>query len=178
MNSISMRSTPGFLLFTFMIILSGDSCRASDPVVIRSAEDLASCHPSQLELLFSQGYVSAIPTGSVWGIPLVNPGQPQARVASRAGRLVWSGKRLDPVEPVATNVFFGIPSVKAQVRVEPSRRDGQPVIVLDYTSNAVVYRNKRDEIREISPGIFLGYMYDVRSGDAAILRWFAFETRP
>lgn len=167
-----------FLLPILLSIFSGLSLRAADSVVIRTVQDLAMCTPAQLEALFGQGYVSSIPSGKVWGLPLVNPGTPQAQAASRVGRLVWSGKRIEAGETVATNIFFGVPSVKAQILIEPSRRDGEPVIVLDYTRNPVVYRNKRDEIREISPGIFLGYMYDIRSSNAEILRWFAFESRP
>lgn len=166
------------LIPILMLACAGPNLESADSIVIRSAEDLADCRPDQLELLFSQGYVSGIPTGNVRGIPLVNPGTPQARTASRVGRLVWSGKNVDANGAVATNVFFGVPSVKARISIEPSRRDSQPVIVLDYTSNAVIYRNKRDEIREISPGLFLGYVYDVRSPVVVPDRWFAFESRP
>jgi hypothetical protein len=76
----------------------------------------------------------------------------------------------------AINFFFGIPSVRANTRIEPSLRDGRPAIVLDYSQSSFVYRNVRDEIREISPGIFLGYVDDTRTSEPTARRWFGLES--
>lgn len=148
---------------------------AQEPILIRSAEDLAACREDQLNALFASGYVTSIPTGPLRGLPLVNPGSRNARIASRGGRAVWSGKRIDAESLVAVNRFFGLPMIRADVRIEPSLRDGAPAIVLDYSDRSLIYANVRDEIREVQPGLFLGYVDDIRTNDPAARRWFALE---
>jgi len=148
---------------------------AQETIVIRSAEDLALCTPETLNAVFASGYVSAVPAGPLRGLPLVNPGTASAGAASRGGRVVWSGKRIDAESLVAVNRFFGLPMIRANVRIEPSLRDGAPAIVLDYSGSSWLYRNVRDEIREVRPGLFLGYVDDVRTTDPTARRWFALE---
>lgn len=148
---------------------------AQQPILIRTAEDLAACHEDQLNALFASGYVTSVPAGPLRGLPLVNPGSRNARIASRGGRAVWSGKRIDAESLVAVNRFFGLPMIRADVRIEPSLRDGAPAIVLDYSDRSLLYANVRDEIREIQPGLFLGYVDDVRTSDPVARRWFALE---
>lgn len=150
--------------------------KAQNAIVIRGMDDLADCSPAQLEQLFRQGYVTGIPTGKMKAMPLMNPGKPQARIASRAGRLVFSGKVIADDASEAKNIFFGVQMIKGVFRIEPSVRDAQPAIILDYSGTSLVYRNFRDEIREISPGLYLGYMMDVRDSSATARRWFAFES--
>lgn len=147
----------------------------ANTVVIQSMHDLARCQPTQLEALFAHGSISGIPTGRLNGLPLVNPGTSSGETASRGGRLVWSGKVISADGSRARNFFFGLPSVPAKVSIQPSLRDGRPALVLDYTETSLVYRNVRDEIREISPGVYLGYVDDTRTAEPASRRWFAFE---
>lgn len=158
------------------LILAANPIAAEDEIVIERLEDLARCHPSQLDALFSFGTVSSIPTGRLRGLPLVNPGSRGAIAASQGGRVAWSGKRIDANGLGAINFFFGVPSVRANTRIEPSLRDGRPAIILDYSQSSWLYRNVRDEIREISPGIFLGYVDDTRTPDPTAKRWFALES--
>ncbi|MFM7129572.1 MAG: hypothetical protein ACKO0V_09475 [bacterium] len=158
-----------------VITLSDARAIGQNAMVIRGMDDLAACSPGQLEELFRQGYVTGIPTGRVKAMALVNPGSPQARVASRASRLVFSGKVIADDASEARNIFFGMKMIKGVFRVEPSVRDGQPAIILDYSGTSLVYRNFRDEIRELAPGLYLGYMMDVRDS-SVVRRWFAFES--
>lgn len=164
------------LLVSFMQVASSiEPAIAQETVLIRSADDLARCRPEQLDALFASGYVTSIPTGPLRGLPLVNPGSANAGIASRGGRAVWSGKRIDADSLVAVNRFFGLPMIQANVRIESSLRDGAPAIVLDYSERSLLYRNVRDEIREIQPGLYLGYVDDVRTSEPTARRWFALE---
>ena len=147
----------------------------SNTVVIQTMHDLARCQPGQLEALFAHGSISGIPTGRLNGLPLVNPGSASSETASRGGRLVWSGKVISADGSRARNFFFGLPSVPAKASIQPSLRDGRPALVLDYTETSLVYRYVRDEIREVSPGVYLGYVDDTRTAEPASRRWFAFE---
>lgn len=185
-DSITTDKTPGrehrvkSLRHTLLIgfigsLISSTTSIAQETIVISSADDLARCSPGQLDAVFTAGYVTGVPTGPLRGLPLVNPGSSGASVASRGGRVVWSGKRIDGDSLVAVNRFFGLPMIRANVRIEPSLRDGAPAIVLDYADSSWLYRNVRDEIREVRPGLYLGYVDDTRTPDPAARRWFALE---
>jgi hypothetical protein len=75
-------------------------------------------------------------------------------------RLVWQGKVIRPEEARAVNRFLGIRSVAGVLEVGPSWFDGGPSLVLDYEGTSWVYANYRDEIRQVGPGLWLGFMYD------------------
>lgn len=173
----TIRSIVCGLLFSGMTFSAtpAGTAAAQETIVIRSADDLALCTPETLNAVFAAGYVTAVPAGPLRGLPLVNPGSANAGVASRGGRVVWSGKRIDADSLVAVNRFFGLPMIRANVRIEPSLRDGAPAIVLDYSGSSWLYRNVRDEIREVRPGLFLGYVDDIRTTDPSARRWFALE---
>ena len=60
----------------------------------------------------------------------------------------------------------------------PSRIDGAQTLILDYdlADNPGLIRKIHDEIREVSPGLFLGpAMWKTESGEALVL-WFALDT--
>lgn len=152
-------------------------CAAAD-IVLKRIEDLALCTPEQLDLLFASGNISAIPTGRLYGLPLVRPGKSGAVMSSKMGRLAWSGKNVQNDASSAVNTFFGLSMISADVRIEPSRRDGRPAMVLDYSQKSLLYQNVRDEVREVMPGIYLGYMHDVRDAQPVAKRWFAFQQVP
>jgi hypothetical protein len=49
--------------------------------------------------------------------------------------------------------------VKARIYIAPSWFDQQPAIILDYSRTSLIAHKVRDEIREVSPGTFLGIVY-------------------
>jgi hypothetical protein len=62
----------------------------------------------------------------------------------------------------------------------PSALDGQPTLILDYDLdvNPSYIRRIHDEIREVSPGVFLGpAMWKTAAGAKALVLWFALESR-
>ena len=178
MRPLQVNRRKAFALMAFSVL----ACRPlvlaeeSNTVVINTMNDLARCQPEQLEALFASGTVSGIPTGRLRGLPLMNPGTASAEAVSRGGRMVWSGKVISADGSRARNYFFGLPSVPAKVSIQPSLRDGRPALVLDYSETSLVYRNVRDEIRQVSPGVYLGYVDDTRTAEPTTRRWFAFES--
>ncbi|MFT3764947.1 MAG: hypothetical protein QM820_05430 [Minicystis sp.] len=65
-----------------------------------------------------------------------------------------------------------------ETRFAPSVIDGRETIVLDYDlpDNPYLIRKIHDEIREVSPGLFLGpAMWKTKDGHAFVL-WFALDT--
>jgi hypothetical protein len=61
----------------------------------------------------------------------------------------------------------------------PSAIDGRPTLVLDYDldANPSYIRPVHDEIREVSPGVFLGPAMWKRGGQKTHVLWFALESR-
>ena len=50
-------------------------------------------------------------------------------------------------------------AVKADVYEGESLFDGNKSIIIDYSKKSLLFKNVRDEIREVSNGLFLGRMY-------------------
>jgi hypothetical protein len=93
----------------------------------------------------------------------------------------WAGKTFQSTDDATGG---GINRVRGlgdkypfKTRIEPSAVDGEPCILLDYSSreNPFFIRAVRDELREVGPGLFLGpAMLDKKSGAATVL-WFAID---
>jgi len=93
----------------------------------------------------------------------------------------WAGKSFQSHDDVTGS---GINRVRGlgdkypfKTRIEPSAIDGEPCILLDYSSreNPFFIRAVRDELREVGPGLFLGpAMLDKKSGASTVL-WFAID---
>jgi hypothetical protein len=45
------------------------------------------------------------------------------------------------------------------VYIAPSWFDQKPAVILDYSKSSLVAQKVRDEIREVSPGLFLGIVF-------------------
>ena len=61
----------------------------------------------------------------------------------------------------------------------PSAIDGKPTLILDYDLdvNPAYIRHVHDEIREVSPGLFLGPAMWKRGNDKTLVLWFALDSR-
>ena len=64
-----------------------------------------------------------------------------------------------------------------ETRIEPSEIDGEDCIVLDYDlpENLWPARIVRDELREVSPGIFIGPMILKSQKSGTLILWFAVD---
>lgn len=136
-------------------------------------DDLARMPPEALDRLYEAGVPGAVPSGPVRGKAIVWAGSPMAGTASTVSRIVWQGKRFAPEGTSATNRFFGLPMIRGEVSEGPSWRDGNPSLIIDYSRTSWIYRNVRDEIREVEPGLYLGLMYQINP--PGFTRYFAFQ---
>ena len=99
-------------------------------------------------------------------------------------RFPWDGKSFDSITEKEGK---GINRVHVlgqhnlfpfKTRTEPSAIDGKECIMLDYDlpENPWAIRKIRDELREVSPGLFLGpAMWKDNKGGAALILWFAID---
>lgn len=117
---------------------------------------------TKLEDLFRRSPAGRIPAGDSEGALLIAPGSPVAPAAAKLARLlVWKGKTFDPGTGTLRNKVgpLGTPAVTAAVYYGPSRLDANQAIILDYSRTSRLARWVRDEIREVAPGVFLGFAY-------------------
>ena len=124
--------------------------------------DLLKMEKEELDELFRQSPAGELPDGDADGILLVAPGSEISGIASRIVYLVaWRGKVFRRAKGDLKNKILplGIKAVRAKVYKDPSWFDGKETIVLDYSKTSFVARKIRDEIREVSPGVYLGLVF-------------------
>jgi len=134
--------------------------------------------PAELEALYRQGCVAAIPGGPIKGTALLASGTHHAHTLSRGSRLIWQGKVIEPCQNTAVNRFFGHSIIRGQVYQGQSWHDGGPALILDYGQTSCLYKNNRDEIRQVAPGLYLGLMHDRTKAPPKLVMYFALEACP
>jgi hypothetical protein len=124
--------------------------------------DLTTMSQTELDDLFRRSSIDEIPDGDALGTAIVAPGsEVEGPILWLARWLAWQGKvfyraqgyLLNKVGPLGTHL------IKAKVYKAPSWFDGQPAIILDYSRTSLLAHKVRDEIREVSPGTFLGIVF-------------------
>jgi len=123
---------------------------------------LAEMSPDELDTLFGSSPAGEIPVGRTKGAVLVAPGTDIAWPAKRLIHfLAWRGKVFNPQQGDLLNLIlpFGVRAVRAKVYKDASWLDQNETIVLDYSKTSRIAHKVRDEIREVSPGLYLGLVY-------------------
>src|SRR5579859_400556 len=124
--------------------------------------DLTSMDQTALDNLFRQAPLGDIPDGDADGIVIAGPGtEVEGPIKWLAHRVAWQGKYFHRSRGYLHNKVgpFGWHLIKANVYIAPSWFDQQPAIILDYSKTSLIARSVRDEIREVSPGTFLGIVW-------------------
>ena len=127
-----------------------------------SVDDLLTKTESELTDLFSDAKAGAIPNGNAQGTAIIAPGTNfTPEIAKFINFFAWQGKIFDSEKMALVNkiTVFGLDAILAHIIREPSWIDGKECIVLDYSKTSVVAHWVRDEIRLISPGLYLGRVF-------------------
>ena len=117
---------------------------------------------TDLDQLFSSSPAGDIPDGQAKGTAIVAPGTDfNQDIADFINVFVWQGKTFDSARGLLTNQIlpFGLDAIIAKVYKGPSWLDENECIVLDYSDTSMIAQWVRDEIRLISPGLYLGRVY-------------------
>jgi hypothetical protein len=125
-------------------------------------DQLLDMSQDELDELFRNSPTGEIPRGETDGRVIVCPDTPFADVAGKLAHLIaWKGKVFDPDKGELLNKItpFGIQNIRAKVYKAESWFDGKECIVLDYSKTSLVAQWIRDEMREVSPGLYLGNVY-------------------
>jgi hypothetical protein len=131
----------------------------------------------ELDQLFMRSPAGTLPAGRVRGTLAQYPGTRWAVPTSKVGRLIWQGKVVDPDQTSVVNRFFGVKMIRGDLYYGESWLDGKPAIIINYENTSWLYSPYRDEIREVSPGVYLGLMYDRRTQPSPTFKmYFLFES--
>lgn len=117
---------------------------------------------ADLDTLFRKSPAGRIPNGEAHGTAIVVPGTWAAdEIAGVVNVFAWQGKTFDAAHGTLTNriTAFGVDAIVAEVYKGPSLFDGNECIILDYSKTSLIAKHIRDEIREISPDVYLGLVY-------------------
>jgi hypothetical protein len=131
-------------------------------MAIVTLQDLTSLSQEGLDDLFRQAPLGEIPDGDAQGTAIVAPGTDlELPILLFARWLAWQGKFVYRAQGYLLNKVgpLGFHLIKARVYIAPSWFDSKPAIILDYSQTSLVAHKVRDEIREVSPGTFLGIVY-------------------
>jgi hypothetical protein len=125
-------------------------------------DKLLTMSQAQLDELFTASPAGEIPDGEAEGTAIVAPGTSYSpTIAKFINNFAWQGKVFDAKKGVLRNKILplGLNAIIAKVYKADSWLDGKQCIVLDYSDTSLLAQWIRDEIREISPGVYLGKVY-------------------
>jgi hypothetical protein len=126
------------------------------------AAQLQTMTPDELDELFRGSPAGEIPDGEADGTVLLASGTDLTGPVAGLIHLVgWKGKVFDRGKGELLNKIspLGIEAVRAKVYKQASWFDEKETIVLDYSKTSFIAKKIRDEIREVSPGVYLGLVY-------------------
>lgn len=124
--------------------------------------DLLKIGDADLMELFRSSPSGEIPKGPLEGSAFLRWGDswPVRSLSRLVPLLLWRGKVFVPDGYLSNRMTaFDFLGIVAQVYIGPSLVDGQDCIVIDYSRISLVARGVRDEMREVSPGLYLGVVW-------------------
>jgi hypothetical protein len=127
-----------------------------------AVDQLLKMSQKELDDLFRASEPGPIPDGQADGTAIIASGTTYtAEIATLINHFAWQGKVFDAKAGYLKNRIlpFGLNAIVAKVYQAPSLLDGKDCIVLDYSETSVVAHWIRDEIRLISPQLYLGKVY-------------------
>jgi hypothetical protein len=116
----------------------------------------------ELDVIFRSSPAGSLPRGTLPGTAVLFPGHWICRVLARLIHLLWwQGKVTDAESRSLKNLIgpFGTPTIKALISYDRSWVDGEECVLIDYSRTSLVARMVRDEVRLISPNLYLGVVW-------------------
>ena len=127
-----------------------------------TATALRSASKAELDDLFRKSSAGPIPAGRARGTALILPGSAVDGALQWFVRLLcWQGKVFSPQTRDLKNLIspLGLHLIRASVYQDESWFSAGPAVILDYSKTSFLAQKIRDEIREVSPGLYLGQVY-------------------
>jgi hypothetical protein len=142
-----------------------------------SLEQLLHMSKPELAALYCQACPGPIPDGPTCGKAIRWAGTRWCVPNASATGCLWKGKLFNGCDGTMLNRWcLGIKAVPARVYCGASWLDGKPAIIMDYRGmSALVWKNVRDELRAVAPGLYLGVMYKDQCPAPKFQMFFALE---
>jgi hypothetical protein len=137
-------------------------CKKGGNVMAYDVPQLLQMTQKQLDDLFRASESGPIPDGQADGTAIIAQGTTySAEIATIINHFAWQGKVFDAKAGYLKNRIgsFGFNAIIAKVYKQASWLDSKECIVLDYSETSIVAHWIRDEIRLISPNLYLGKVY-------------------
>jgi hypothetical protein len=139
----------------------------TDAAPITNPEDFLKLSAEELDTMFRNATAGPIPNGQGEGTAIIASGTVVSDAIAKFIHIFsWKGKVFEPdaIDPQRATLknrllLLGTKAIIAQVYKAPSWLDEKECIVLDYSHTSIVAQWIRDEIREVSPGLYLGVVY-------------------
>lgn len=155
-------------------------------------DDLLALEPAALERLYAHARVPALDAlqgdlrGRMLAVTVLPPGwSAAARVWAGSDAFPWRGKSFAPLghdEGRGINRVFSdrVRLFAFETSIAPSRAGDFDAFQLDYDlpENPFFIRRIKDEIRELSPGLYLGQAYWHTARADHLVLYFALTSRP
>jgi hypothetical protein len=134
---------------------------------------------AELSALYASLQAGNMPSGPSRGKTLFFPGTVLTTPFAVLASWVWQGKRFDLDQGTMTNqVFFGFHALSARLSRGESWWDRSESLILDYAEAPFPFSKLRDEIREVSPGLYLGKAFSRTRKGPRFLLDFVLDFRP
>lgn len=170
------RTLPGMIALVLTAAPAlADPCPCA--IAIRNPGDFVRMSATELEAHYRAADLGSIPAGSTRGRAILRPGTRITVPASRAIHVLWKGKVFRDDGTMINRTFAGR-AVTAHMYLGDSWLDGRPSLILDYQDTSRLFRDVRDEVREVAPGIYLGITYLRKCPAPELAMWFTLDDRP
>ena len=114
---------------------------------------------ADLEALYRASASGPVPDGVSDGLATLDSGTAAGRASEALFSFFWHGKVFDAKKGELVNRLAVGRLVHAKVFIGPSWLDGKPSVIIDYQGKSWIAGAIRDEIRMVSPGVYLGFAY-------------------
>jgi hypothetical protein len=115
----------------------------------------------ELDALFASATAGEVVPGKYRGRILMRTDSKRPRLRARLEGTIWKGKEFY-CDGSLVNRWPLIKAGKTRAGLGQSWYDGLPCAVVEYTSSNPMFRNTRDELRELAPGLYLARFYERR----------------
>ncbi|MCI0680572.1 MAG: hypothetical protein L0Y71_00590 [Gemmataceae bacterium] len=113
----------------------------------------------ELQGLYRDAKPGNVPSGFVRGRTMFNPCEFLPGPRTKIANCLWKGKHFCAEEGTLVNQWLGVRAIRANIYPGVSWLDGQPSLILDYADSSLIWRDARDEMREVAPGLYVGFMH-------------------
>jgi hypothetical protein len=159
-HSMRLHRFLGFMTLAASLSASAMRSAAEEPAAL-TFQALSCMTRSQLEAIYRDSAPGTLPSGFVQGKTIILPEESFDGRRSKMANAFWKGKHIDAAEGTFVNQWAIGRAVRGRACLGESWLDGRPSLILDYAgASPLIWRNSRDELREVAPGLYIGFMHD------------------